>query len=460
MAQKGDFIGFTFNGTHSSDLGIVRTSNGSRYNQNLLPSSSDQTVAVPGGDGVYFFGTNYQTRVFQLQIASDEITEMRMRQIQLVWGDKQIHELIFDEAPYKVYMAKCTNMPQFNFICFDENGGRIYKGEGSVEFTCYYPYAKSRYKFLDQYMRQMILSVEPSDWPINYFKMIDNQYIMIYPGTTFVAGTYYKSIPEWYGGEFALGDGIFHNHYLLGNGIDIIFEDVYTEWTPVGETEEEREIDWEAHKNELYIKDENNYIKLLEEAEYDDEEQYYTYEVSHEQVNPHEEYSGSTISLINIDDWKDTSGMLDTQEGTVVVDTPYPTAVGEVDNAAIIYNPGDIEADFQVWITPTQGATTTSIILYHNNTPVMNGQLNIKPITFVANSDETMIQYDSRTELLTGYEDVLTPGTHLYNKYIKSGDFFKIPVTYDHKTNTKDTTYRIVISGGRLEKIEYNYLYY
>ena len=46
-------------------------------------------------------------------------------------------------------MAKCTNMPQFNFLCFDENNQRVYKGEGSVEFTCYYPYAKSRYKFLD-----------------------------------------------------------------------------------------------------------------------------------------------------------------------------------------------------------------------------------------------------------------------------------------------------------------------
>jgi hypothetical protein len=35
--QSSDYIGFTFNNTHSSSLGIVRTSDGSRFNENLLP---------------------------------------------------------------------------------------------------------------------------------------------------------------------------------------------------------------------------------------------------------------------------------------------------------------------------------------------------------------------------------------------------------------------------------------
>jgi hypothetical protein len=36
-AVKGDYIGFTFNGVHSSELGLVRVSNGSRYETDLLP---------------------------------------------------------------------------------------------------------------------------------------------------------------------------------------------------------------------------------------------------------------------------------------------------------------------------------------------------------------------------------------------------------------------------------------
>jgi hypothetical protein len=35
---KGDYMGFTYNGSHSSDLGIVRVSNGSRFDENLLPT--------------------------------------------------------------------------------------------------------------------------------------------------------------------------------------------------------------------------------------------------------------------------------------------------------------------------------------------------------------------------------------------------------------------------------------
>jgi hypothetical protein len=66
MALKGDFIGFTFNGRHSSELGIIRTSDGSRYNSELLPSFNDNTVAVPGGDGTYYFGSYYNQKSFSI----------------------------------------------------------------------------------------------------------------------------------------------------------------------------------------------------------------------------------------------------------------------------------------------------------------------------------------------------------------------------------------------------------
>jgi hypothetical protein len=42
--NNSDYIGFTFNGVHSSDLGIMRVSDGSRYNDSLLPTIQDKTV--------------------------------------------------------------------------------------------------------------------------------------------------------------------------------------------------------------------------------------------------------------------------------------------------------------------------------------------------------------------------------------------------------------------------------
>lgn len=149
MALKGDFIGFTFNSRHSSELGIVHVSGGSRYTENLLPSSQDKTVQVPGGDGTYFFGSEYTLTPFNINFATDCLSEQQFRELRQWLNVKEIHELIFDETPYKVYSAKITGTPVFNYICFDNP--RVYKGEGTIQFTCYYPYAKSNFKYLNEY---------------------------------------------------------------------------------------------------------------------------------------------------------------------------------------------------------------------------------------------------------------------------------------------------------------------
>ena len=147
---KGDFIGFSFNGYRSEDLGIVRVSDGSRYTEDLVPTTQDKTVQVPGGDGFYYFGSNYTQKPFTIPIAFDGLTEKQFRELQQVFGTKELGKLVFDERPYKYYMVK-SGKPQLKYICFGKEGDRIYKGEGTLNFTAYYPYAKSVHKFLDEY---------------------------------------------------------------------------------------------------------------------------------------------------------------------------------------------------------------------------------------------------------------------------------------------------------------------
>ena len=150
IALKGDFIGFSFNEHRSESLGIMRVSDGSRYNEDLVPTTQDKTVQVPGGDGFYYFGSDYTQRQFSINIAFDELTEKQFRELQQVFGTKELGKLVFDERPYKYYMVK-SGKPQLKYICFGKEGERIYKGEGTLNFTAYYPYAKSVYKFLDEY---------------------------------------------------------------------------------------------------------------------------------------------------------------------------------------------------------------------------------------------------------------------------------------------------------------------
>ena len=148
--KRADYIGFSFNGIHSSELGIVRTSEGSRFNENLLPTIQDKTVQVPGGDGMYHFGSYYTQRQFNISYAFDALTEEQLARIRAVFGDKKIHELIFDEAPYKKYYAKVTGSASIKHIPFGEGAlNRIYKGEGSIQFTAYDPYGHIVKKFLD-----------------------------------------------------------------------------------------------------------------------------------------------------------------------------------------------------------------------------------------------------------------------------------------------------------------------
>lgn len=168
---KGDFIGFTFDNIHSSLLGITRVSEGSRYNEDLLPSIEDKTVRIPGGDGSYYFGSYYINKNFNISIAFDNLSELEFRKLKQHFGQRKMGDLIFDDTPYKIYKVKVSTSPNFQFICFDEEDKifneqgdiiglkrrRVYKGEGTISFTTINtPFARSRFKFLEDYNESTI----------------------------------------------------------------------------------------------------------------------------------------------------------------------------------------------------------------------------------------------------------------------------------------------------------------
>ena len=200
----GDFTGFTFGGKTSSELGIVRVSGGDRYNEELQPEIKDISAEVPGADGEYYFGSNYGPRKIDIEVAFDHLTEAQFKELRKVFGTRELQELIFDERPYKKYLAKLESPIELSYVCFDEpmktvgtardgirftsrtstigltdeavvgtgqvgestgeivrtreqitpyetdytQMQRIYKGEGKISFTCPFPFAKSVYKQL------------------------------------------------------------------------------------------------------------------------------------------------------------------------------------------------------------------------------------------------------------------------------------------------------------------------
>ena len=151
QGKRGSFFGFSFNNIHSSVIGITRT-NGDRYETKLIPTLKDRITDKVSTDGQFFYGSTYQKREFTIKFAFEGMTEFQMDTIKRSWNDKEIHDLIFDETPYKVYSAKMTGNSMLKHLAFTEqDGSRVYRGEGSFVFTCYFPFARSRYEYQEDY---------------------------------------------------------------------------------------------------------------------------------------------------------------------------------------------------------------------------------------------------------------------------------------------------------------------
>lgn len=176
--MKGDFLGFSFDGVHCSQLGITHVSSSDRYDEDLFPEVKDKTVEIPNNHGEYYYGSTYGTHSFTIDIAYDSITETQFRNIRRLFGTNKICELIFDERPYKVYYAKIESPIEMSYVCFDEkewtweeedhnnyipgsidhkvytgNKRRIYKGEGTITLICYQPFAHQLFKIKELYER-------------------------------------------------------------------------------------------------------------------------------------------------------------------------------------------------------------------------------------------------------------------------------------------------------------------
>ena len=89
-----DFCGFKWRGEHSSDHGIVRVSDGSRYNDTILPAFQDTTQKMPGSDGTLYWESFYTNKTFPINIAFDHLTEDDYRKLRQWLNGKDRGELV------------------------------------------------------------------------------------------------------------------------------------------------------------------------------------------------------------------------------------------------------------------------------------------------------------------------------------------------------------------------------
>lgn len=149
---KEDFLDFFYNDKWASEMGLIKVNTGERQDDEILPASKDTTIDVPGSDGVYYLTSKFQQREFTINFAYDGLKENDILAIREWLAPKKECRLIFSERLYKYYMAKPKSAPKLSYIAFDDTDGtRVYRGEGTVQFVCYYPWARSVGKYLTDY---------------------------------------------------------------------------------------------------------------------------------------------------------------------------------------------------------------------------------------------------------------------------------------------------------------------
>lgn len=146
-----EYIEFQFNGYNSKDLGLIRVSSGNRYSDSFTPDFQDKKADLVGGHGSLYWETYYSTKTIKLDYSFDSLGEGDIRKLRQVFNGQAVGPLIFSETPYKAYLCKVKSTPSFSFMVFEEEGQRVYKGDGSIDFIAYEPFARSVHKFLNEY---------------------------------------------------------------------------------------------------------------------------------------------------------------------------------------------------------------------------------------------------------------------------------------------------------------------
>ena len=390
----GDFTGFTFGDWHSTDpengiVTVLRASGGDRYEEELQPEMKDVTAEVPGMDGEYYFGSSYGPKKIDIEIAFDSLTEVQFRELRRVFGTRKQKNLIFDERPYKKYMAKLESPIQLSYVCFDEPKKIPGEERDGVR----------------------IISRTPRNLTAAVGEAVVGEATVGTAEERVVIDITREQVTPW---EYTYDeeDNIIKERIYKGEGkISFVCyfpfaKSVYKELS----TEEEGS-DWAISSG------------ILTEDEYEDVDKYMVLSSSTESEEQQEQ-----------------------QESTI--------------KGFKLYNPGDMETGFRLYIPAENGSTILpSITLTYKEDGIHEtASLVIKSIT-LKNNLEMGVLIDTTNCIISGVsqiteDSIITTSGNLYNEYIEAGYFFKIEPSL-----SKNDRSILEVDGGNNIEIFYDYLY-
>ena len=145
--------GFSFCGYHSDRDMNVSIGNFSEAMNAIAPDFTATSETVDGYDGGYFTGTKEGPLTIPLQIIVEDASRSHLNKIGWWMRRGAVGQLIFDNMPYKYYMARVTSQatPPMYMHFSPTLNAFVYSGTISVMLTAYTPRAYMLDEVLEDY---------------------------------------------------------------------------------------------------------------------------------------------------------------------------------------------------------------------------------------------------------------------------------------------------------------------
>lgn len=518
MKYYGDYLGFRFGEHHSRDLGLYRVSDGDRYNDPSIPAFTDTTAKITGGDGTYYWDSFYTQRTFTINCAFDDLSENQLREIRQIFNGKAEDWLVFDETPYKKYRVKVQSPPQIKYLTFREdfeaNGvslrPRVHKGEITFQFISYTPYAIDNFKTV-AFKRTASSSASSTavysgvlTAPLTLRSAFHGGARKLDVGDTIYIPV--TAVPTQDGTKsyydckvFAVATDTTANiEYRIGaspstvvsitkNGSNYSVQyrssttsfisslntsstniNYYTHTDNWNEIEVEPQV-YNKNPYHYYMNSGSVYVSCAGQSFRNNK--YYNYVP--------EFYNSQNLdnAYPNTSEWYDSTRLLSAFSGVSLRENVSLSSGA----AYFIYNPGDLPTDVKIIINSAAVPSNLSVCLYkrtqvnggRSSSNQTDGDSELGRLEFsnlTINSDDKQIVIDTAKNLVYGTNYTGTKSGRLYNKYISSGDFFKLPVTQTpdiaKSSNLLDycdyiwVNFLPTVADGANVYLDYNYLYY
>ena len=146
------FISFTYGGKHIEDFNVIAVTDGDRWSHPVYADFTDIVNDPDVYDGQLYWNTHHKANTWDLQLATDCMTEQNLNDFKNWFKPGVIRELVLAEHPNRAIWARVSSAPSLSVLPFEEQSvltvgnmnypvkTTVYKGEISISFVMDYPF--------------------------------------------------------------------------------------------------------------------------------------------------------------------------------------------------------------------------------------------------------------------------------------------------------------------------------